>query len=107
MPVICPQARPYWYLISQQFSEYVLAGNASEFNFTAAEKQLEALLAISPPELVPNPATTEDCLFLDVVVPQSIFEKANSAATSSQKWTDHGSGAPVVIWYLFLRFSKI
>lgn len=34
-----------------------------------------------------DPRTTEDCLFLDVVVPQAIFDQAGS-----------GEGAPVMVW---------
>lgn len=34
-----------------------------------------------------DPRTTEDCLFLDVVVPKKIFDNAGS-----------GSGAPVLVW---------
>lgn len=97
--VVCPQATPYWQWISQQFTEYVRAGNASEFNFTTAQEQLEEWLASSPPELDTNPATTEDCLFLDVVVPQSLFEGANDAHHEQHQWTDQRLGAAVVIWY--------
>src|ERR1700753_3884957 len=34
-----------------------------------------------------DPRTTEDCLFLDVVVPKAIFDNAGK-----------GSGAPVMVW---------
>ena len=44
------------------------------------------------PSLPPqDPRTTEDCLFLDVVVPQSNFEKACNT-------TNNTSGAPVLVW---------
>lgn len=76
----------------------MIAGNASEFNFTAAEEQLEALLATSPPEFAPSPATTEDCLFLDVVVPQAIFDGVDDSESKHHGWTDQRPGAPVVIW---------
>lgn len=47
-----------------------------------------------------DPRTTEDCLFLDVVVPQKIFDRA-------KQHTDHGQHksfvpkhklAPVLVW---------
>lgn len=34
-----------------------------------------------------DPRTTEDCLFLDVVVPKAIYEAAGT-----------GAGAPVMVW---------
>ena len=83
--------------IAAQFSAYVVAGNVSEFNYTAAEAELEEILAALPPA-EPDPATTEDCLFLDVVVPQAIFDNANNRYRKRQGWTDHRGGAPVVIW---------
>jgi len=46
----------------------------STFNFTAAEVALQASQAnASTPTL--DPRTTEDCLFLDVFAPRSVFNK--------------------------------
>lgn len=85
--MLCPQAQPAWSWIGQKFAAYVAAGNATEFNFTAAQEEVEVVLGAGPPEQ--DPATTEDCLFLDVVVPKSIYENACPE-----------QGAPVVVWYL-------
>ncbi len=41
-----------------------------------------------PPQ---DPRTTEDCLFLDVVVPETIFKGASKTANDT-------SGAPVLVW---------
>lgn len=98
VPVLCPQGKPLWQWIAQEFVQYVLAGKAAEFNFTAAEEQLEALLETNPPDLQPDPATTEDCLFLDVVVPQLVFDDANDRRSKSEHWTENRGGAPVIVW---------
>lgn len=78
---ICPQANPAWLEIADQFLELYLAGqtrfNTSSFNKTSSGS------APAPQD----PQTTEDCLFLDVVVPKPIFETAGNS-----------SGAPVLVW---------
>ena len=78
---ICPQANPAWLLVADEFLSLYLAGqtqfNASSFNTSTSTGML-------PPQ---DPRTTEDCLFLDVVVPKSIFDKAGK-----------GYGAAVLVW---------
>ncbi|KAK4981106.1 hypothetical protein LTR66_010207 [Elasticomyces elasticus] len=80
---ICPQAGPAWLAIAAQYIPLYLQGqtqfNASSFS-SAASNGSSAL-----PEQ--DPRTTEDCLFLDVVVPEQIFNSA-----------DKGYGAPVLVW---------
>ena len=77
---ICAQAFPMWGAISTQFIEEYLAGqtifNASSFNTSTGG---------AAPSI--DPRTTEDCLFLDVIVPQKILKSAGK-----------GSGAPVLVW---------
>jgi carboxylesterase type B len=74
---VCPQAAsPAWQQTSQAFLQSLEQG---EKNFT-------------PPALnftvpTPDPGESEDCLFLDVLTPKSIFENAGN-----------GAGAPVLIW---------
>lgn len=60
--VICPQANPGWELITGQF----LAGA----NITSLENETTFSLSNIPP---PVPGSSEDCLFLDVMVPEKIF----------------------------------
>lgn len=78
---ICPQANPAWLGIAEQFLTLYLAGqtqfNASSFNISSPGGK-------PPPE---DPRTTEDCLFLDVVVPKPIFDTA-----------EKDRGAPVLVW---------
>lgn len=91
---ICPQALPLWYLIANQFqTNYTLGQNISNFNYTAAsataQAQIPALIAASQPD----PRTSEDCLFLDVIVPKPIFDNANNMHRKRA-----GTGAPVLVW---------
>ena len=88
---ICPQANPAWELIAAQFDLAYLTGQP--FNLTAAEGALAGLSGKLPP---PDPRTTEDCLFLDVVVPQTIFKKATNGSTDNDKKSN--GGAPVLVW---------
>ncbi|KAL8689466.1 MAG: hypothetical protein Q9218_004871 [Villophora microphyllina] len=77
---------PAWSLIAAQFDPAYLAGKP--FNASAAEAAIVAA-SISPPSI--DPRTTEDCLFLDVVVPEQVFSQASNS-TGSPK------GAPVLVW---------
>ncbi len=88
---ICPQANPAWYLIAAQFVPAYLTGQP--FNLTAAEGALAGASSKLPPQ---DPRTTEDCLFLDVVVPQNIFKKATKESRNDDKKSN--CGAPVLVW---------
>jgi hypothetical protein len=94
---VCPQANPFWNAVATEFLVSYFAGvrsfNQSEFplglpaNFTVDTINLDTtnLTSIIP---TPDPRTTEDCLFLDVVVPQQIFKKK----------AKKGKGAAVLVW---------
>jgi len=70
------------------------AGNASSFNYTAAVIAANAAAATAAP-YTPSSQETEDCLFLDVVVPTKIFNNANNLRKRQA-----GTGAaPVLVWY--------
>ena len=65
--VICPQAGPAWYLIAEQFLAGVpVATLINESSSSSGSLSLSDLPT-------PDPRTSEDCLFLDVVVPEKIF----------------------------------
>ena len=71
--VICPQANPGWVAIAGA----VLSGQ----NITGT-----GVPPFSASDIPPvDPRTTEDCLFLDVVVPTAVYENKTG-------------GAPVVVW---------
>ncbi|CAK3970432.1 hypothetical protein DOTSEDRAFT_38631 [Lecanosticta acicola] len=74
----CPQAYPSWLGTSTSYIPQFLMGKT---NFTLPN----TTAAAAPPAL--NPDETEDCLFLDVVVPEAIFEQAGK-----------GYGSPVLVW---------
>ncbi|KAK6206388.1 acetylcholinesterase [Colletotrichum tabaci] len=62
---ICPQAMPEWTLISGQFTQAFAAGNASSFDYSAAEEKARATMNKTgwPATWAnPNSHTTEDCL---------------------------------------------
>lgn len=80
---ICPQAKPSWESISSKFVPLYLKGQR-----TFTESEFNKVSNTSPYLLPQDSMTTEDCLFLDVMVPQGIFDKAGS-----------GSGAPVLVWF--------
>jgi carboxylesterase type B len=64
---ICPQANPAWIEIAGQWIPQYLLGKK---NFTASDFNTSASSSAAS---VVNPAENEDCLFLDVVVPEAIL----------------------------------
>jgi carboxylesterase type B len=98
---ICPQALPAWSSIGNAFVRAFAAGNASSFNYTAAVVALSAASA-NTTSYQPSPQETEDCLFLDVVVPKKIFDNANNL----RKRQAGTGGAPVLVWHVFCSFSR-
>ncbi|KAG0160836.1 hypothetical protein PDIDSM_5330 [Penicillium digitatum] len=75
---MCPQAAPLWsadvqqpfllsYFYNQSFS---VSTNISSYEYKPAEQ---------------DPRTSEDCLFLDVVVPKKIFERTKAKGAASRK----------------------
>jgi carboxylesterase type B len=62
------------------------------FNYSAAVAELEALNATAP--AAPDPRTSEDCLFLDVYVPKSVFD----AGRRNRKQGGKQQGAAVLVW---------
>jgi acetyl esterase/lipase len=91
---ICPQAYPAWLAVGDEFVAALIAGNGSTFNTTAVVQQLEIEEQNAPPAQL-DPRTTEDCLFLDVIVPKKVFDGANSNSRIKRR---QSSGAPVVVW---------
>ncbi|KAB8336748.1 hypothetical protein FH972_021057 [Carpinus fangiana] len=79
---ICPQAPPAWLQMATPFVKAYLTGD----KYNGTQQDLDQLnhTVQYPPR---DPSETEDCLFLDVVVPKKIFQQARSY-----------SGAPVLVW---------
>ena len=70
---VCPQAYPTWYLRGRQYA----VGNPDAGTLSPAE--------LLPP---PDPRETEDCLFLDVLVPKAVFDNRGNRKRL----------APVMVW---------
>ena len=94
---VCPQANPLWNLVAQKFLVSYLTTGQREFNQSDFATGLPAGITVNDINLdtfntsiIPpvDPRTTEDCLFLDVVVPQKIFKKK----------AKKGKGAAVLVW---------
>lgn len=85
---VCPQATPNWLAMSTLFNT-AFANHQLPFNVTEANETLSKL-----PPLPQDSRTTEDCLVLDVLVPQKVFD----ARTTSKKGAKPTKGAPVLVW---------
>ncbi|OAP64298.1 hypothetical protein AYL99_00270 [Fonsecaea erecta] len=83
---ICPQADPDWLPIAEAFTTAFAEGKP--FNYSAVVAQLQANPPAPSP---PDPRVKEDCLFLDVFTPKSVFDKA-------QNKTNGFNGVPVLVW---------
>lgn len=81
----CPQASPGWLAIAPQFIERYLDGE-TDFNQSSFPSS-NSSGSSSSPSSDEDSNETEDCLFLDVVAPQKIFDNAGT-----------GYGAPVLVW---------
>lgn len=81
---MCPQALPLWntqgeaaFLLSYLYNQSIsVSSNISSYTYKPAAQ---------------DPRTTEDCLFLDVVVPKKIFDRGQKAPTRKNL-------APVLVW---------
>lgn len=80
---ICPQAGPAWGQAATQFLGSILLG--SPINSTQIYTPPGA--NSSSPIPARDPRESEDCLFLDVFVPEDVLSKAGQ-----------GFGAPVLVW---------
>ncbi|RDW80884.1 hypothetical protein BP5796_05582 [Coleophoma crateriformis] len=89
---ICPQSNPAWELIAAQF----LAGtNVSTLAAEEAASSSSLNLSSIP---TPGPRENEDCLLLDVIVPEAIYSSAYGKASRSNSTCDGSAGAPVLVW---------
>lgn len=90
---ICPQASTIWeddiepaFLLSLLYNTtFTKSTNISSYTYEPAKM---------------DPRTTEDCLFLDVVVPQKIFNRAKQHTDRGQhkSFVPKHKLAPVLVW---------
>lgn len=87
---VCPQSNPFWVAVGGQWLSYY--ENRTTFPF---EKINETVLTIKYSTLVlpKNPRTSEDCLYLDVMMLQKFFDGAQVPTGSKDS-----SGASVFVW---------
>ncbi|KAF2136678.1 uncharacterized protein K452DRAFT_237078 [Aplosporella prunicola CBS 121167] len=79
---VCPQADPAWNLVAAQWlPQYLISGTLKNVSRTVSPA------IISNYTLTRDPRENEDCLFLDVIVPQQVYDNAKN-----------GTGAPVLVW---------
>jgi len=76
-----------WLLEQDGFlTAYLSGGNISQYTNPSTNSTSTSNSSLP----VPDPRTSEDCLFLDVIAPQKIF---NSSSTKKRQ-----TGAPVLVW---------
>lgn len=101
---------PEWTLVSGQFAAAFARGEAGSFNLSEAVDVAHTQmtnLGLPASYANDNPHITEDCLFLDVVVPSAVFKGGasgstggNSSLAGSRASARNGNkGAPVLVWY--------
>ncbi|KAF2135659.1 uncharacterized protein K452DRAFT_281219 [Aplosporella prunicola CBS 121167] len=73
----CPVTFPCWFQIQTAFSKAYLAGEAFDFDSSYEEVYADGACSKPTPASERDASETEDCLFLDVFVPRSIFSKRN------------------------------
>jgi cholinesterase len=85
---ICPQAYPAGSPLNERYNTYYsLTGETSLDDFQNATKGFDY-----PRNTPQDPRATEDCLFLDVMVPRQIFHNHASGASNLR------TGAAVMVW---------
>ncbi|KAI9055325.1 hypothetical protein LZ554_000285 [Drepanopeziza brunnea f. sp. 'monogermtubi'] len=103
--VMCPQAGPAWAADALKFvTAYLTGQNLSNYT-NPTMIQTPAIMNLSS-VIMPDSQTSEDCLFLDVIVPEKVFNVTKTNTTSGyhevscqpgQNCTVY-AGAPVLVW---------
>jgi len=98
---VCPQSIPDWFSLGTAVQTAILTGTLDQFDYDAANAALQEWLRTHPHYDQTDGRVTEDCLFLDVIVPKKIFDKAKKPGPGAGPGGPGGpksGGAPVVIW---------
>lgn len=83
---ICPQGSANWGIVGTVFLlDYIATGKLPNISISAIN---EVINSDTVTNVTRDPRESEDCLFLDVIVPQRVFENAGSGHR----------GAPVLVW---------
>lgn len=86
----CPAVFPCWFSIQTEFVQANLSSQPFDFDAAVAEQYRNGSCSIPVHPSRRNPQESEDCLFLDVIVPDSIFHQNDS--------TNSSKGAAVIIY---------
>ncbi|UPK92726.1 hypothetical protein LCI18_003661 [Fusarium solani-melongenae] len=93
--VICPQGMMEWMSVTRIFQNDYAARTVDKFNHNATVAQVKAKYPDGTgKEQSTLPGTSDDCLFLDVHVPEAVFKNGHKAKAPVMVWI-HG-GAYVV-----------
>lgn len=84
---MCPQATTEWTVFAESFLTVNLTGKPSNLTEADLDRMNNSLTAATLPPM--DPRTTEDCLFLDVLTPKSVYDNKDK---------NQGKGAPVLVW---------
>lgn len=93
---VCPQSIPDWFSLGNAVAVAIASGTLSSFNYTAQNDALQEYLRTHPHTDQTDGRVTEDCLFLDVIVPKAIFDKGGKPGLNPG--SPKNPAAPVVIW---------
>lgn len=88
---VCPPSIPLWTVLQSSYALDWATNNASLLEYQTGQAAASAALAVAPDAtfqaldetLLNDPRISEDCLFLDVITPKSVFEKANDNTTGA------------------------
>lgn len=89
---VCPEVETDATVIAELFVEAYLTGQS--FNYTETEEYLASINATH--FIIEDGRFTEDCLFLDVMVPEGIFDGRSNE--TEECGSSNSTGAPVMVW---------
>ena len=106
---VCPQARPAWGNTASLVVSRAIAGKPIDASKIAADSASSGSSSGAATILRQDPRATEDCLFLDLLVPRPVFEAAQAQAQAqpmpaagteeeTASATTKTPGVPVLVW---------
>lgn len=81
----CPQSGPAWFFLGQKWLSHLVLGTACDECF---KPYVPVGASWNLPLAAPDPREMEDCLFLDLFVPEKVLKSAGK-----------GRGAAVLVWF--------
>ncbi len=88
----CPQSLACWFDVQNAFVTANLSGKPFDFQASYAQRYANGSCLMPVPAAERNLQESEDCLFLDVFVPDTILEKTAASRSSED-------GAPVLVYF--------